>query len=490
MAQDLCEANEPYLAKKEAILQKFDLLADTQGAINRFRKLVLELAVTGRLIPDSPTCDNFVPLGNLATFINGDRSKNYPSKAYRVKEGVPFVNAGHLQNGDVSLLEMDYITEEHFERLGSGKIQHNDVLFCLRGSLGKCAVVRSIKQGAIASSLLIIRPSGEILSDFLYIVLTSPIGEKSIREFDNGSAQPNLSATNVKKFKIPCPPLAEQKRIVAKVDELMGLCDRLEAEQAERQTRHAALSRAALARFADEPTVENLRFLFHESFDISPAELRKTVLALAVSGRLVPFQAEIGKSVVGDHVKFQNGYAFKSGWFQSEGIRLCRNANVGHGKLDWREAVYVDQERANEFERFRLSEGDIVLSLDRPLISTGLKVARIQSDDLPCLLLQRVARPVPLHGNVDLDYFLLWLNSPAFIDSIDPGRSNGVPHISTRQVEKLCFHLPTLDEQRLIVAQVNQLLALVDDLEQQLIESQDKAEQLMEAVVAELVRQN
>src|SRR5690606_27854610 len=81
---------------------------------------------------------------------------------------------------------------------------------------------------------------------------------------------------------------AEQKRIVAKVDELMALCDRLEAQQQERDTRHAALVRASLARFTEAPTPANLEFLFHPSYEVSPADLRKTILTLAVQGKLVP----------------------------------------------------------------------------------------------------------------------------------------------------------------------------------------------------------
>ena len=75
---------------------------------------------------------------------------------------------------------------------------------------------------------------------------------------------------------------------MAKVDELMALCDRLEAQQQERETRHAALARASLARFADAPTPANLNFLFHKSYTIPPADLRKSILTLAVQGKLVP----------------------------------------------------------------------------------------------------------------------------------------------------------------------------------------------------------
>ncbi|HEX6099852.1 MAG TPA: restriction endonuclease subunit S [Thermoanaerobaculia bacterium] len=284
---------------------------------------------------------------------------------------------------------------------------------------------------------------------------------------------------------VPLPPLAEQKRIVAKVDELMALCDRLEAQQKERDTRHAALALASLTRFADAPTPANLTFLFHKSYAIPPADLRKSILTLAVRGGLVPFDSS-QKQTVGDHIEFLNGFAFKSEWFKSTGTRLCRNANVNHGFLHWHEPAFVDETIANEFQRFALAEGDIVLSLDRPLISTGLKVARVRASDLPCLLLQRVAKVIRKHDELELAYFFLWLNSSQFVDSIDPGRSNGVPHISTRQVERLQFVLPPVTEQRRIVAKVDQLMALVDELETQLAASRTTAAKLLDAVVSEL----
>ena len=83
--------------------------------------------------------------------------------------------------------------------------------------------------GVISSSLVILRPIEQQCVPYLSIYLGSNIAGQMLRRFDNGSAQPNLSSANLRKYEIPLPPLAEQHRIVAKVNELMALCDRLEA---------------------------------------------------------------------------------------------------------------------------------------------------------------------------------------------------------------------------------------------------------------------
>jgi len=164
--------------------------------------------------PDWP----MVELQDVADLINGDRGTNYPSAKHRVAAGIPFVNAGHISDGDISLDGMDYITPERYDLLGSGKFNRGDILYCLRGSLGKCALVQSIELGAIASSLLIIRPKGDVLTRYLYTFLTGKDGQRLISENNTGSAQPNLSASNVRKYAIPLPPLNTQRAIVAEIE--------------------------------------------------------------------------------------------------------------------------------------------------------------------------------------------------------------------------------------------------------------------------------
>ena len=159
----------------------------------------------------------------VAETFNGDRGKNYPSANDKVSDGLPFVNAGNLKNGSVLFDDMDYITREKYETLSGGKICKGDILYCLRGSLGKSALV-DFDEGTVASSLMIIRPNLEVVtSRYLYEALNSPLVIRQMHAADNGSSQPNLSAKSVKAYNIPIPPLALQQEFaefVAQVDKL------------------------------------------------------------------------------------------------------------------------------------------------------------------------------------------------------------------------------------------------------------------------------
>ncbi|CAJ1884719.1 hypothetical protein OPFLODJI_03569 [Aeromonas hydrophila] len=160
-----------------------------------------------------------IELHNICLFENGDRGENYPSKSAQTTSGIPFINAGHLTDDGIDFSSMNYISKERFNLLGNGKIQPNDFLFCLRGSLGKFACVDNLTEGAIASSLVIVRPTEQVLRGFLSAYFQSDICVNMIEKYKNGAAQPNLSAGNLKKFLIPLPPLPEQQRIVAILDE-------------------------------------------------------------------------------------------------------------------------------------------------------------------------------------------------------------------------------------------------------------------------------
>lgn len=165
------------------------------------------------------------PIKYRVTFHNGDRGENYPSKSELQSEGIPFINAGHLEGDGLNMDNMDYISEEKYRIMGGVKLRSGDILYCLRGSVGKNAIV-DMNQGTVASSLVAIR-SVRISAKYLYYCLNSHIEEVQRYLWDNGTAQPNLSADNLGKYKICIPPVEEQMTIVEYLNNICSQIDNL-----------------------------------------------------------------------------------------------------------------------------------------------------------------------------------------------------------------------------------------------------------------------
>ena len=164
-------------------------------------------------------------LSHLYSILNGDRGKNYPSKDKLKKHGIPFISAINLDGTKVveddKLLCVD---ETQYNLLNNGKLIKDDIVVCIRGSLGKHARCQ-LDRGAIASSLVIMRSycHSNVFASYLMLYLDSPLFFTEIKKYDNGTVQPNLAAKCLEEFFIPLPPLAEQKRIVEKIEELIPM---------------------------------------------------------------------------------------------------------------------------------------------------------------------------------------------------------------------------------------------------------------------------
>lgn len=176
-----------------------------------------------------PSSWKWVRLSNVLSVLNGDRGKNYPAKSTLSRKGIPFISAINLDGRKV--IEDDNLlclTDDQYKALNNGKLEKDDIVVCIRGSLGKHCQYQ-FDLGAIASSLVILRlfTNRDILGAYLMYYLDAPLFFTEIRRYDNGTAQPNLSANNLEKFLFPLPPLEEQKRIVAKIEEVLPLCDAL-----------------------------------------------------------------------------------------------------------------------------------------------------------------------------------------------------------------------------------------------------------------------
>jgi len=258
-----------------------------------------------------------------------------------------------------------------------------------------------------------------------------------------GDRRRTLNPEALLSMEIPLPPLMEQRRIVERIE--------------------ALARRVAEAQSLRREASEEANYLVH-----------------SVKSQI--FSAD-GSTTVKDFADIQSGYAFKSEWFSPEGIRLVRNVNIGHGDIRWDEIARIPLERRGEFPSFELNEGDILISLDRPLISSGLKAARVRKQDLPSLLLQRVGRVNFKNNKVLPEFLFKWLHSPNFISSIDQGRSNGVPHISQKDIERIPFSPPPLEEQRRLVAYLDGLQAQVSQLRAHQEETRKELSALMPSVL-------
>ncbi len=178
---------------------------------------------------DIPESWMWVRVAGIWEIINGDRGKNYPPKSSLSRTGIPFISALNL-NGNTVVNNDDLLclSELQYKQLNNGKLVQGDVVVCIRGSLGKHGRY-PFEKGAIASSLVILRLNLplHLIDSYLMHYLDSPLFGAEIKKHDNGSAQPNLAAKNLGQFLFPLPPLAEQRRIVAKIEELLGACEKL-----------------------------------------------------------------------------------------------------------------------------------------------------------------------------------------------------------------------------------------------------------------------
>lgn len=269
-----------------------------------------------------------VMLGDMCQFINGDRGKNYPSAKDFVSEGIPFVNAGHIVNNEIDFSSMNYINVDSFNKLGSGKLQENDIIFCLRGSLGKHAIV-SIERGAIASSLVILRKKTERLHNkYLSYSIISKGFNRQLSIANNGSSQPNLSAASVKKFEIPLPPLETQKQIAKTLDTTAELLAMRKQQLAELDN----LIKSTFYNMFGDPVANGKGWGIRKLKDIT--------------------------------VSIQSGNTPKGGEqvYVDSGIMFFRSQNVWRNRIEISDIAYIDEKTHRNMGKTSLNHKDILIT--------------------------------------------------------------------------------------------------------------------------------
>ena len=223
-------------AEKERLIQEGKIKRDKHESViyrrnnSHYEKLDgIERCIDDEIPFEIPESWAWVRFSNIASFQNGDRSKNYPNRNEYVSNGVAWINTGHItSDGFLNVNTMNYITEEKYNSLSNGHIQKGDLVYCLRGAtFGKVARIEPFSKGAIASSLMIIRPFDVSLRNYIYWYLRSPSAYIELHKYSNGSAQPNLAAKDVGKYLVPIPPLDEQIRIINQYIRLLAIIENI-----------------------------------------------------------------------------------------------------------------------------------------------------------------------------------------------------------------------------------------------------------------------
>lgn len=420
---------------------------------------------------DLPDSWRWVRLSQLVSVLNGDRGKNYPAKSTLSHKGIPFISALNLDGK--SVIEDDNLlclSEQQYERLGNGKLIRDDIVVCIRGSLGKHGRY-PFDKGAIASSLVILRPfmNEAVMAEFLMMYLDTPLFFSEIRRYDNGTAQPNLAAKSLEQFLLPLPPLAEQQRIVAKIEELLPYVDCY------------AAAYEKLEQF-------NAKF---------PEDMKKSILQYAIQGKLVEQRPEEGtgedifkqlkpyhKGIkpCKDELNFSSmDFDIPESWTMVElnqifdfvdyrgktptkitsGVFLITASNIKQGYMDYTRKEYISfEEYKGRQSRGLTQKGDLLFTTEAPMGNAAL----CDLDECSCG--QRIITFKEYTKEATLPaLFMYFILSPQFQQQLlDNCTGTTAKGIKAEKLKHFLLPLPPYEEQKRIVAKLEEILPLCERL--------------------------
>lgn len=307
--------------------------------------------------------------------------------------GKPFIRAGSLERliDGSREDECELISDETAKELRLRLFPRDTILFAKSGMSATLGRIYRLKSPAyVVSHLAALVPGSAIEPAYLQRWFERNPPSRLIPN----EAYPSIRTSEIGALKLELPELKEQQRIAAILDK---------ADAIRRKHQQAM-------QLADE----FLRSVFLDMF-----------------GDVYSNPKKWPQMALGDWADILTGYAFPSEHFVDEGndaVRLCRGANVLPGQLEWSDTEWWPISDMEALSRFQLSEGDVILALDRPWISAGLKVAQVSNDDLPSLLVQRVAR---IRGRTRAEslFFFFAIDSAAFTRHCKPTETT-IPHIS------------------------------------------------------------
>jgi type I restriction enzyme S subunit len=537
------------------LLQKhFDIALETPDGIEKLRVLILNLAVQGKLAAQG-LADQ--PILQLLEIIRNEKigavkpQQQLPPIAsneipYEIPEAWQWVRLGEI----VEVLDsrrkpvtkqdrkpgpypyygasgiVDYVSNFLFDEplvlVGEDGAKWNPGDYTAFSIKGKTWVNNHAH---------VLRPLRQVLID--NYLIHALVG-MDLNPFVTGMTVPKLNQTRLVSILIPLPPLEEQKRIVAKIDQLMALCDKLEAERNARDQKRVTVHTAAMNRLLSSPDKPNFdsswQFItkhFSELYSVRPnvAELKKAILQLAVMGKLVPqdpndqpasellkeIEAEKARLVKEGQIKKQEPlpaikedeipYALPQGWewvrlgdiaegFQygtssksakSGKIPVLRMGNIQNGSIDWENLAYTNSKM--EKEQYALAEGDLLFNRTNSRELVG-KTA-LFTDTRPAIFAGYLVR-FSMLGKTHAHYANNVMQSTLHRTWCDANKSDaiGQSNINASKLRAFVFPLPPLAEQQRIVAKIDQLMALCDALEKQIGVATEKKTAILNAVLA------
>jgi len=546
------------------LLTHFHQVSEAPDAIPRLRRFILDLAVRGKLVSQD---QNDEPASELLKRIQTEKDRITPRCQGPKKEkllppvgsdefpfelprswawccigdvaqyGIPDkVGSNKEISEDTWVLDLEDVekdTSRLIDRVPSSVrpfqstktiFKRGDVLFGkLRPYLNKVLVAD--RDGVCTTEIVPIRGYRGISPEYMKLVLKSPLTMERVDRLMYGMKMPRLGTSDAIALNFPLPPLAEQHRIVAKVNELTALCDELEAAQTKREKRRDRLVAATLHGLSNGTNGENFhdtaRFYFNHLQRLTTRpehiqQLGQAILSLAVHGKLVPQdpddepikslisliqserkqRANKGISMnMGIPIDSESGeFSIPQSW---RWVRLGFVLNVVMGQSPPGETYNTEGEGVPLINGpVEFSEGPFGKTIVNQYTTKPTKLCR-KGDLLLCVrgsttgrtniagfdacIGRGVAALQPLYPDQFIRLFIwLWRNQ-----IIEMGRGIAFPSISRQQIEGLPVPLPPLAEQHRIVVKVEELMAICDELEARLTTTSTPRRQLLESALNE-----
>ena len=424
----------------------------------QLRNSILQEAISGRLTQSDTSDWREITIGQLGTVVTGTTPSKQNKEYYG--DDYPFYKPSDLDAGIYTVKASDGLSKVGYEH--ARQLPANSILVtCIGATIGKTGLIK--REGSCNQQINAIIPDADCDSRFIYYLMISPDVQEVIKYKSYSTTLPILNKTQFSQLEVTLPPLAEQKRIVAKLEELLPIVEQYGKAQKELDELNAAL----------------------------PARLRQSILQEAIQGKLTEHDLEDNWAKVyceklpklkyksspewpqeypfelpenwewcriGDICELMNGYAFKSTQYKDTGVRVIRITNVQDGYIVDNNPKFYPQ--IPDIERYALKEGDLLMSLTGNVGRVGI----LPQSMLPAALNQRVA--CLRLKDERLKPFLFWyLRCPIFRERCE-GSGHGMAqlNISTEWVKQEFFPLPPLAEQQRIVAKIEELFAEIDKM--------------------------